>query len=213
MRPNELTKFTVFCKDNPFNFTMEQFSKVKEDIINPRTGVVSDEYVDFILWTRGLKSRQEYFAEYIEKMLSLKQYRRLLEVGCGRNARLAKMLSAKGYKMTVIDPMVIMDSSDNISYIKSRFCFDKTDISGYDAIVAQEPCEATEHIIRACIGEKKDFIISLCGAAHRQMNGEMPDDVYQWYNYLEEIGDGKCTLIRPSIIPGYICSVMMGILP
>lgn len=46
---------------------MEQFSKVKEDIINPRTGVVSDEYVDFILWTRGLKSRQEYFAEYIEK--------------------------------------------------------------------------------------------------------------------------------------------------
>ena len=80
--------------------------KVEEDIIKPRNGVVSDEYVDFMLWTKGLKTRQEYFAEYVEKFFPQETYHKLLEVGCGRTARLSELLAAKGYQMWAMDPQV-----------------------------------------------------------------------------------------------------------
>ena len=50
-----LEKFHTFCEENPLEFQEEQLRKVEDDIIKPRNGVVSDEYVDFILWTKGLK--------------------------------------------------------------------------------------------------------------------------------------------------------------
>lgn len=211
-----LEKFHTFCEENPLEFQEEQLKKIEDDIIKPRNGVVSDEYVDFILWTKGLKTRQEYFAEYVEKLFPQETYHKLLEVGCGRTARLSKLLATKGYQMWAmdpkVDPQVVSESAEvhNVSCRKARFTFEKTDITEFDGIVAQEPCEATEHIIRECVAKKKDFVISLCGVEHRLMNGEMPEDVFAWYHYLEEIGGDNCTLVRPKLIPGIMSHVMIG---
>lgn len=206
-------KFLVFHEENPFGFSEEQLRKAETDITNPRNGIVSDEYVDFVLWTKGLKSRQEYFAGFVEKILPPVRYQKLLEVGCGRTACLSKLLAVKGYSMTAMDPQLMPESAagHNISFRQDTFAFGKTDISEFDALVAQEPCEATEHIIRECTAKKKDFVIGLCGAPHRLMNGEMLEDVYAWYHYLEKTGGSNCVLITPDIIPGYVSHVITGI--
>ena len=115
--------------------------------------------------------------------------------------------------MTAIDPNLISEAvkSKDIRCIQDVFIFGKTDLTPYDAVVAQEPCDATEHIIRACAKARKNFIISLCGTPHQLINGEQPNDIYEWYDYLENIDKKHCILIEPSIIPGYVSPVMIGL--
>ncbi len=207
--------FADFCKLNPLEFQEEQFQMIRKDIENHAHGLLNDEYVDFLLWTRGLKSRQEYFAEFIEKFCSPEKYHNLLEVGCGRTARLSRLLSKKGYEMTAMDPL--LQQTDNmmehtsICFQKESFVLGQTDISAFDAVVAQEPCGATEHIVRACIEKKKNFVISLCGAPHPLLNGTMLNDVYEWYVYLSKIDEEHCFLITSKYIPGFLAYVLIGI--
>lgn len=204
--------FEIFREENPLKFDEEQFEKVKRDIFSPRKGVASDEYVDFILWTKGCRSRQENFADYVEGLLPLEQYLKLLEVGAGKKARLSKLLHEKGYCMEAIDPELAMaeDKTDGIRYRKELFIYGETDVIGFDAVIAEEPCEATEPIIRACVEVKKDFVISLCGTPHQLMNGEMPEDIYTWYQYLRNIAPENCSLLKPKLIPGYLTYVIVG---
>lgn len=202
-------KFKIFCQENPLGFEKEQLEKIEEDILHPRDGVVYDEYVEFVLWGKGLQSRQEYFAECVEKLFPVEKYKNLLEVGAGRKARLSKILAEKGYAMTAMDPKIIEDTdSESVNLKRDAFLFGKTDVLKYDAVIAQEPCEATEHIIRECVEKKKEFFISLCGTAHVLMNGEMPEDVYEWYQYLDKISGEDCFLIRMQMIPGYASYVI-----
>ena len=65
-----LEQFQRFCEENPLRFDPEQLDRIACDIREPRNGIVFDEYVEFILWTKGLKSRQEYFADLIERIFS-----------------------------------------------------------------------------------------------------------------------------------------------
>lgn len=207
-----LEKFEQFKEKNPLEYSEEQLKIVKEDIESHKSNIVSDEYVDFILWSKGLRSRQEYFAYYIEKILPVDKYRKLLEVGCGRDARLSKLLSEKGYQMTAMDPKIMNENADSegVYCINDSFIFKETDITKYDAVIAQEPCEATEHIVRECVAECKNFVIVLCGVQHKLMNGEMPENVWEWYNYLENIDREHCIWVSTKIIPGYSTCVIKG---
>ena len=225
-----LELFEKFYKSNPHDFSEEEFEKIRKDIENPRKGVVYDEYVEFKLWSLGLNSRYQYFADYISERMPVVEYKKILEVGCGKIPRVSKLLAQKGYRMTAIDPSVsekYISGKDNdisgecqgrglereeikVNCIKGEFDFTKTDISEYDAIIAQEPCEATEHIIRACVANKKDFIIALCGAPHVLINGDEPESVKEWYDYLQEIGGEKCFITNSNMIPGFFCPVMKG---
>ena len=114
--------------------------------------------------------------------------------------------------MTALDPRIDINSeeSQNIKCIKDLFVYGTTDISEYDAIIAQEPCEAAEHIIRECVKMKKDFVLGLCGTPHRLISGEMPKDVGEWYQYLMEIDRKNCVLVKPKLIPGVRSFVMVG---
>ena len=58
---------------------------------------------------------------------------------------------AQGGIVSVIPEINIKDS---IEGMKDFFNYETTSILKYDAIIAQEPCEATEHIIRLCTKEK-----------------------------------------------------------
>ena len=74
MRENEAAlfeKFLLFVRENPLGLVKEQFEKIENDIRNPGKGIGCDEYVEFTLWMKGLRSRQEYFAGYVTKLLPL----------------------------------------------------------------------------------------------------------------------------------------------
>ncbi len=203
-------KFQTFRTQNPIEFTQEELERVERDILMPRKGVASDEYVDFLLWCEDLGSRQKCFAEFVEKVFPVSEYPKLLEVGCGKTARLSKILAKHGYQMTAMDPKVerFATEKDGVGCIADFFDWKKTELAEYDAVVAQEPCEATEHIVRACVNQKKKFVMALCGVPHKLLNGEWPQDAYAWYQYLQEIGGDACVLTDLKLGGGYVSHIL-----
>lgn len=184
---DELRRIELYKQSNPNELSSQQFLKLQHEIENPRSDIKTDEYVDFKLWCNGLSSRQESFANYIAKKLSGKEGAKILEVGCGRTARLSRFLSEKGFCMTCIDSKLEISTHGNIEFIKKQFDYKKFDLTKYDYVIAQEPCEATEHIIRACLKQKVPFMIILCGAPHKLISGKKHKDVMEWYDYLINI--------------------------
>lgn len=177
-----------YKKVNPNELTEKQFLKIQKEMANPKKSTISDEYFDFKLWCSGGLSRQEYFAKYLAKRLQRKKAQKVLEVGCGRTFRLSRMLSQEGFDMTCIDPKIEIpdDREEQIICVNAKFDL-HYDLTEFDFIVAQEPCDATEHIVRACVEQKKPFVIALCGVPHKLMSGKKPKDVYEWYEYLVNI--------------------------
>lgn len=125
-----------FIKENPLDFSMKQIEKLKYEVDHKREGIICDEFVEFKLWIKGLKSRQEYFAAFLENFLPHDKYTNLLEVGCGHAPRLSYLMSLKGYNMSALNPN-LDKSYDGIVGIKDYFDYQNTPISMYDAIIAQ----------------------------------------------------------------------------
>lgn len=199
----------MFLKENPFDYDAEQLCRLKQEIDHPQDGRGSDERIDYLLWQQGQKSRQESFCRYVVRNLPCRRYPHLLEVGCGRQARLSQLLAQQGYQMSAIDPKLYRVPA-HVEGIVACFHHERTPISSYDAVIAQEPCDATEHIVRSCIREQKDFVISLCAEAHRLISGEQPASIEAWYRYLLSLDPAHTVIICPSIIPGYVTPVMIG---
>ena len=102
--------------------------------------------------------------------------------------------------MTCINPNV-EPQGNNIEYIQSKFEYTKFDLSPYSFVIAQEPCDATEHIVRACINQNTPFIMSLCGVPHKLISGKMPKDINEWYKYLQNISYEQIRLFYVSLDP------------
>lgn len=156
--------------------------------MNPKKGLISDELLDFKLWCAGKPSRQESFAEYVLGILPQDRKISILEVG-GRNGRVSQLLAKHGYQVSCMDPLLETEDEwlEGIEAGRETFEFGKTDLSSYDWVVAQEPCEATEHIVRACTKQGMPYIIALCGVQHRLISGEIPENIFDWYDYLRNI--------------------------
>lgn len=196
-----LSQFERYKKLNPNELTSLELIELEKELNKPGSTIHSDQYLDFLLWRNGYQSRQELFANYLVKFLPKNPGAKILEVGCGRTARLSRILSEKGFIMTCMDPKVDSSYLDGIKSIKGKFNCHKFDLSEYDFVIAQEPCNATEHIVRACTSQNKPFIISLCGVPHKLISGEMPKKLDDWYNYLWKISKDKTQLITVSLDP------------
>lgn len=85
--------------------------------------------------------------------------------------------------MTCVDPLVL--ENDQVKTIQEAFNYQTFDIDSYDCVIAQEPCEATEHIVRACMNKNLPFVIVLCGVPHDCIDGKKMNDVFEWYGYLK----------------------------
>ena len=177
----------IYKNVNPNELSLYQFRELEKEIKSKNSRTISDEYVDFKLWMQGLPSRQENFASFLEKRIPKKEGMKILEVGCGRTGRLSRILVKKGLDVTGIDPKVEMLNCDNTKFIRGKFEHTKFELSAYDFVIAQEPCDATEHIIRACVKQRVPFIISLCGVPHKTISGFMPKNEKEWYQYLLKI--------------------------
>ena len=196
-----MQKFERYKKINPHELTALEFVQLEKELLKPNSKLDSDQHLDFLLWCNGYPSRQELFAKYLIKFLPQKTGTKILEVGCGRTAKLSRILSEKGFLMTCIDPKVNSSFLNGVTSIKAKFNYQKFDLSEYDFIIAQEPCDATEHIIRACITQNKPFMISLCGTPHKLLSGETPTSYEDWYNYLWKIAKDKTRLFYVSLDP------------
>lgn len=184
----EKQRLEEYKKENPNELTEEQFNKIEKEMNSPKGNTISDEYFDFQLWCLGYSSRQENFARYISKHLSRKNAKKVLEVGSGRTCRLSRILESEGYDMTCIDPKIEEETMGETKIIIKKKLFKQTyDLSKYDYIIAQEPCDATEHIVRACVEQNKPFIMTLCGVPHTLISGKKLDNVYEWYWYLLDL--------------------------
>lgn len=196
-----LRTLEAYKKLNPNELTPWQLKSLECEIKKPEKGILSDEYCDFKLWCMGLPSRQESFAKFIAKKLSKHAGAKILEVGGGRTGRLSRFLGEKGFIVTCIDPKIEITSAKGVEFIKGKFDYRKFDLSEYDYVVAQEPCEATEHVVRACINQSKPFIMSLCGVPHKLISGRTPKDEREWYNYLLGISSEQLRLTYISLDP------------
>lgn len=200
--------FASFARENPFDLTADQLAQLKHDLAQPDAETASDELVDFTLWRSGLPPRQARFAKYAAQIFPLRSYPHLLEVGCGRRARAAMLLAEKGYQMSAIDPQLSV-KTEGIHGMRACFQDHQEIISAYDAIIAQEPCEATEHIICSCAAKHVPFLISLCAGPHRFINGHMPSSTEEWITHMQEIDPEHTVLIYPELIPGYLTPVLI----
>lgn len=189
---DELLRMKLYKQLNPNELSPQQFFKLEQEMKHPAANTISDECFDFKLWYNGLPSRQERFAEFLAKKLSPNT--RVLEVGCGRTARLSRFLNEKGFKMTCIDPKLEIVSADGIELIKGQFNYKKFELNKYDIVIAQEPCDATEHVVRACVEQNKPFMMTLCGVPHRLISGKMHKNVHEWYRYLVSIDSERIKL-------------------
>ena len=194
-------KFEQYKRINPNELTQLEFVHLEKELHNLQSTLQSDQHLDFLLWCNNCQSRQELFANYLIKYLPKNPGTKILEVGCGRTARLSRILSEKGFIMTGIDPKVDSSYLNGIKSIKGKFDYRKFDLSNYDFVIAQEPCDATEHIVRACTCQNKPFIVSLCGVPHKLISGEMPETLADWYNYLQKIATDRTRLITVSLDP------------
>ncbi|MBQ3145355.1 MAG: hypothetical protein IJB90_02080 [Clostridia bacterium] len=191
----------AYKKINPHELLPQQLKSLEREIKKPERRYFSDEYCDFKLWCMKLPSRQESFADFIAKKLSKHAGAKILEVGGGRTGRLSRFLGEKGFRVTCIDPKIEITTAEGVEFIKGKFDYREFDLSEYDYVVAQEPCEATEHVVRACINQNKPFIMSLCGVPHKLISGGTPKDEKEWYNYLLGIASEKMKLSYLSLDP------------
>ncbi len=203
--------FNLYKQFNPHELTLQQFSMLEKEIKSPNQNEWSDQYCDFLLWYMKKPSRQESFATLIIKTLSKNSGVKILEVGCGRTAMLSRILSKNGFQMTCIDTALELSRIKNINNIvgiKKAFHYQNFELSPFDFVIAQEPCEATEHVVRACVAANKPFLMSLCGVPHKLINGQMPESYAEWYDYLRNIAPEQLRLVKFQIDPLFITTII-----
>lgn len=187
-------RLASYKKNNPHELTPQQFSELEEYFKSPESNTISDIILDFLLWCRGLPSRQERFSQFLSKKLPKTEGLKVLEVGCGRTARLSRFLTERGFNMTCIDPLLDLSYCIGFTGICDSFDYRTFDLSNYDFVIAQTPCDATEHVVRACLNQNKPFIMTLCGVPHKLISGGIHADVYDWHNYLLNISHNELKL-------------------
>ena len=109
--------------------------------------------------------------------------------------------------MSCIDPCLEITTCNSINFIKGLFDYRNFDISLYDYVIAQEPCDATEHVVMACVNQHVHFMMCLCGIPHRLISGKLLNNVYEWYEYLVNIApprsSASLSFIRSFFIYSY----------
>ncbi len=202
-------RFNIYRDTNPNELSQKQLAELEKEINTiKKSDSISDELGDFLLWCEGLPSRQESFAKYLLRQMPKTPGLRVLEVGCGRVAKLSRILNEKGYIMSAMDPKLDLKYCKGFTGIRGKFDYRTIDLSPYDFVVAQEPCDATEHIVRACLEQNVPFIMSLCGVPHKLISGTMPKDVYLWYEYLVTLQPYKMKLRYATLDPFFKTPVL-----
>lgn len=134
-------------------------------------------------------NKYEHFTKFVNAIYP--NSKNILDVGCG-NAETSILFKQLGYNVTAIDTFDIYQlailTHYSIPYIPDYFT-EYTDISKYDLITGLHCCEAIEEIIRNCITNDKEFVVTICennqGSLQLTPNKTRKD----YINYLKEISN------------------------
>ena len=192
----EFQKLQDYIEENPNDLSPIEIRRLQQQL---KSNKYTDLIVDFLLYCIGEKSRQEQFALHViskvDEVFSidpiLRKKFRILEVGSSANMRVSKILANQGFNVTCIDPKILkQEQSENFKSIRGRFDLG-FDISDFDLIIGEEPCQATEYIVRACKIHKKPFILTLCAEVHKIPLTKQSFKSYKdWHVYLANLDRG-----------------------
>ncbi len=177
--------FKQFAEQNPLRFSERRIEIARRDFYKERKKTASDEYADYVLWAEGEPSRHEHFGKYLLSFINKNGWKSVLEVGCGEETLLAQWLyqNIDDVSITAMDLCEMHCDEPEIRLVRKAFD-ENEDLSGFDVVVAQEPCDATESIISACTKQNVPFCVILCGVPHTRLTGELDENAYDWYAYL-----------------------------
>lgn len=193
-----------YLKRNPERFTREEKNKFMlqlEDFVSKSDDIViDDEIYDFLIDCGIVKSkkREINFTSYLHDKYKHLHFNKVMEVGAGRMCKLSKELKKFGNSMYAIDPNIRLTEREakqiGINISKKKFICDEfsnsghgTNIKNMDLIIGNEPCNATEHIIRQSLKYDKPFDIALCASPHDSLDGKQFSCYEDWYEYLQSI--------------------------
>ena len=103
----------------------------------------------------------------------------IVEIGGGRFPRLAKRInnSRDNGKITVYDPRLSTEESDDRLVLKRKKASSHTDIDDCDLIIGLMPCKGAEVLLDLAIKNNKDFVLWLCeGGSHGDEYDFFEDD-------------------------------------
>lgn len=175
-----------FIAENPLRFSEKRLSLVRRDFYEHKRGTVSDEFVDYVLWAEKSPARHEHFGAFLLPIIRDNSWSSILEVGCGETVLLSKYLHQKlrnSVKIAAMDQCEMQCDTSGIKIMNHKFTGTE-DLTEYDAVIAQEPCDAAELIIKTCTEQNIPYCVILCGVPHARSSGVLDDDVYAWYAYL-----------------------------
>lgn len=180
--------FAKFTEDNPFKFSELRMELARKDFYGQHRGTVSDEFADYVLWAERSPARHEKFGTFLLPIIKDNCWKSILEVGAGENVLLSLFLHnmlGENIKITAMDKCRIICDNSSINIISREFTGTE-DLTDYDAVIAQEPCEAAELIIRSCTEQSVPYCVILCGVPHKRLTGVLDTNAYEWYAYLLE---------------------------
>ena len=196
-----------YLKQNPNELSLVQQIKLRDELRQSDSKkTASDQYVDFYAWMKKRPSREEAFAGYLYPKLLPFVNGKILEVGCGPRALLSRRLIESGYNMTAIDPKLEIT---NETFRPEVFSLDY-DINQYACVVALEPCEAAELIIRLCVQMGVPFFVVPCGTPHKRMDNRESENFVDWWTYLKKI-DSSIKMSAVNLVPGFMSVVLTNV--
>lgn len=80
--------------------------------------------------------------------------------------------------ITVYDPKLVVSKLGNVKLVKEDFS-KKTDISKYDLIISQFPCNLFDDIVDSAAISNKDYFIALCECIYKKYSSKI--DLLDWY--------------------------------
>lgn len=171
-------------------YTTLEYSYIKNYFLSER--FLKDEYIDEglreIVDEAGLLPQDEniydYFTDFIIDRYDI-EGKKIIEVGGGVFARLAKRLSLKQESglVTVYDPRLdpSIESTDKLVLKKETFYVD-TDIEDTDLLVGLMPCEGANSLIAQATRKDRDFILWLCEGGPHGDCFDYFEDADEWLN-------------------------------
>lgn len=144
-------------------------------------------------------TKYEHFTKFINAMYP--NHKNILDVGCAKGES-TSLLQELGYNVTAIDKFdtyqKILLTARKINYTYGYFDLN-TDTSQYDLITGLHCCEGIEMIIRNCLRNDKEFVVTVCETKKGLYQEEFSRNRKQYIDYLK----GVSNKIKMTILPIY----------
>lgn len=194
----EEKKFEEFCEMYGKLYSEDAFQTIQNSFYDGsyNTSVNYDIVNQVYSYLDILKCNNPYveYINYLKECYSIDCH--ILEVGSGNFPELARriQLEQKDGSITCYDPNSMFKCFNGIKIHQEAFD-ESTDVSKYDIIIGNMPCDATLEMIKSANKNDKDLFLNLCGCTHFNFIGWSLD------NFLRRMWNDKIIDTMQSTLP------------